>query len=208
MAVEITWLGRNCFRLKGRDGVVITDPCPPDSGYSVAKQAAEVVTVSRADDPGYSFTEIVTGDPLILDAPGEYEKGGILITGVATKRPDGFRNILFVYEMDGIRIGHLGLPGTAAAASGLDELKNVDILLLPVGAGNSLGAAGAADIMTTIDPFVAVPMNYKTPFETLDLEPLDKFLKETGSKAEPVPKVQYTKSGLPQNLTVVFLEPR
>jgi hypothetical protein len=194
--------------LKGRDGVVITDPCPPDSGYSVAKQPADVVTVSRKDDPGYSYTEIITGDPLVLDAPGEYEKGGILITGVATKRPDGFRNVLFVYEMDGIRIGHLGLPGTAAAASGLDELKNVDILLLPVGGGNSLAAAAAADIMTTVDPRVAVPMNYKTPVESLDLAPLDSFIKETGTKAEPQQRVQYTKAGLPQNLTVVFLEPR
>jgi hypothetical protein len=163
--------------LKGRDGVVITDPCPPDSGYSVAKQPADVVTVSRKDDPGYSYTEIITGDPLVLDAPGEYEKGGILITGVATKRPDGFRNVLFVYEMDGIRIGHLGLPGTAAAASGLDELKNVDILLWPVGGGNSLAAAAAADIKTTVDPRVAVPMNYKTPVESLDLAPLDSFIK-------------------------------
>jgi hypothetical protein len=194
--------------LKGRDGVVITDPCPPDSGYSVAKQPADVVTVSRKDDPGYSYTEIITGDPLVLDAPGEYEKGGILITGVATKRPDGVRNVLFVYEMDGIRIGHLGLPGTAAAASGLDELKNVDILLLPVGGGNSLAAAAAADIMTTVDPRVAVPMNYKTPVESLDLAPLDSFIKETGTKAEPQQRVQYTKAGLPQDLTVVFLEPR
>jgi hypothetical protein len=194
--------------LKGRDGVVITDPCPPDSGYSVAKQPADVVTVSRKDDPGYSYTEIITGDPLVLDAPGEYEKGGILITGVATKRPDGFRNVLFVYEMDGIRIGHLGLPGTAAAASGLDELKNVDILLLPVGGGNSLAAAAAADIMTTVDPRVAVPMNYKTPVESLDHAPLDSFIKETGTKAEPQQRVQYTKAGLPQDLTVVFLEPR
>lgn len=207
MPVEITWLGRNCFRLKGRDGVILTDPCPPDSGYQVAKQPAEVLTISRRDVPGYSYHEIVTGDPLVLDAPGEYEKGGILITGIASHRPDGARNIMFVYEMDGIRLCHLGLPGKGVADV-LDELKDVDILLMPVGDLNSLSGVAAADVMTTIEPKVAIPMNYKTEWETLGLDPLDGFLKETGSKTEPQAKVQFTKSGLPANLTVLVLQPK
>ena len=205
MPVEITWLGRTCFRLKGRDGVVLTDPCPPESGYRLAKQQADVVTVSRADDASYNYREIVTDDPLFLDAPGEYEKGGILVTGYATKRADGTRNVMFIYELDGIKVGHLGLP---SVPQGLDELKDVDILLIPVGGGNSLAGAAAADVMTTIDPKIAIPMNYKTDFEPLDLEPLEKFIKETGSKAEPQPKVQFSRSQLPEDLTVMVLQPK
>jgi len=91
---------------------------------------------------------------------------------------------------------------------GLDELKDVDILLIPVGGGNSLAGAAAADVMTTIDPKIAIPMNYKTDFETLDLEPLEKFIKETGSKAEPQPKVQFSRSQLPEDLTVMVLQPK
>lgn len=204
MPVEITWLGRNCFRLKGRDGVVITDPCPPDSGYALGKQSANVVTISRKDDAGYSYTESLTGDPRVLDAPGEYEVGGILVTGIATKRPDGSRNVAFICELDGVRIGHLGLPGPGA----IDELKDVDILLFPAGGGNSIGGAASADVMTRIDPHVAIPMNFKTMFETMDLEPLENFLKETGSKPEPQQRVQFSKTQLPQDLTVMVLEPR
>ena len=81
MPIEITYLGRNCFRLKGRDGSVITDPCPPESGFTIGKQTAEVVTISRRDDPGYSWSSGIGGDPMVFDAPGEYEIGGILITG-------------------------------------------------------------------------------------------------------------------------------
>jgi L-ascorbate metabolism protein UlaG (beta-lactamase superfamily) len=205
MAVEITWLGRNCFRIKGRDGVVITDPCPPDSGYKIAKQAADVLTISRKDDPGYSYREAIGAEALVLDAPGEYETGGILVTGIARQRPDGSRNIMFVYELDGIRIGHLGVP---VAPGGMEELKDLDILLIPVGGGNSLAAAAAADIMTTIDPKVAIPMNYRTDVETMELDALDSFLKETGSKPEPQPRLQLTRSQLPSNLTVVVLEPK
>ena len=205
MAVEITWLGRNCFRIKARDGVVITDPCPPDSGYKLARQSADVVTISRKDDPGYNYAEIVNDGALVLDAPGEYEKGGILITGFASKRPDGARNLMFVYQMDGIRIGHLGLPG---AVPGVDDLKDVDILLLPVGGGNSLPAAAASDVMTTIDPKIAIPMNYRTDVETLELDSIDAFMKEAGSKPEPQPRLQLTRNQLPAELAVMILEPR
>ena len=156
MPIEITYLGRNCFRLKGRDGTVITDPCPPDSGFTLGKQTAEVVTLSRKDDPGYSWAEGVGGSPMVLDAPGEYEIGGILVTGIATKGADGSRNVVFVSEIDGIRVAHLGLMATAA----IDDLKNVDVLLLPVGGSNALAPNLAADLMTKIEPRIAIPMNF------------------------------------------------
>lgn len=208
MPVEITWLGRNCFRIKGREGTVVTDPCPPESGYRIQKPQAEVVTISRPDDPGYSYRDGVAGEPFALDAPGEYEVGGILVTGVATKRPDGHRNTVFVCELDGIRVGHLGLPGGPLASGVLEELKDIDILLLPVGGGNSIGGMLAQDVMTTIDPKIAIPMNYRTEFEQLELEPLEKFLKETGARAEPQPRLQVSRAQLPADLTLTILQPR
>jgi L-ascorbate metabolism protein UlaG (beta-lactamase superfamily) len=204
MPVEITYLGRNCFRLKGREGTVLTDPCPPTSGFQLGKQTADIVTISRADDPGYSYSEAVSGQPMILDAPGEYEIAGMLVTGVATKRSDGSRNVVFAAEIDGIRIGHLGLPTTNA----FDELKDVDVLLLPVGGGNAFSPVMAADVMTRIEPRLAIPMNYKAGPEPLDLEPLEKFLKETGAKPEPQLKVSVSRTSLPADLTVMILEPR
>ncbi len=206
--MEITWLGRNCFRLRGREGIVITDPCPPESGYRLGKPTANVVTVSRRDDPGYSYVEGVGGEPRVLDAPGEYEIGGILVTGVAMKRADGSRNVAFVCELDGIRVGHLGLLTAAPTASVLEELNDIEILLLPVGGQNAISSPAAADIMTAIEPRVAIPMNFRTEFEQLDLDPIDRFLKETGSKAEPQARLQITRGQLPQDLTIMVLQPR
>ncbi len=202
MPVEITYLGRNCFRLKGRDGIVITDPCPPESGFTLGKQAAEVVTMSRRVDPGYSWSDGIGGNPVVLDAPGEYEIGGILVTGIATKAIDGSRNVVFISEIDGIRVGHLGLTATAA----IDDLKDVDVLLLPVGGSNALAPNLAADLMTKIEPRIAIPMNYKTGGETLPLEPLESFLKETGNRPEPLSRISVSRSGLPSDLTVMILE--
>lgn len=204
MPIEITYLGRNCFRLKGRDGSVITDPCPPDSGFSLGKQTAEIVTVSRRDEPGYAYSAGIGGNPMVLDAPGEFEIGGILVTGIANKRPDGTRNVMFISEIDGIRVGHLGLASNVA----LEDFKGVDVLLLPVGGNNALAPNLAADLMTKIDPSVVIPMNYKTGGEPLPLEPLEAFLKETGSRPEPLAKVTVSRSSLPQDLTVMVLEPK
>ena len=204
MPIEITYLGRNCFRLKGRDGSVITDPCPPDSGFSLGKQSAEIVTISRRDDPGYAYAVGIGGNPMVLDSPGEYEIGGILVTGVANKRPDGVRNVMFISEIDGIRVGHLGLASNVS----LEDFKGVDVLLLPVGGNNALAPNLAADLMTKIDPSVVIPMNYKTGGEPLPLEPLEAFLKETGSRPEPLAKVTVSRSNLPQDLTVMVLEPK
>ena len=203
MPVEITYLGRNCFRLKGRIGSVVTDPFPPDSGFTLGKQTADVVTLSRSDQAGYSYAEGIGGKPRVLDAPGEYEIGGILVTGIAAKNADGTRNVMFIAEIDGIRVGHLGLATTA----NVEEFKDVDVLLLPVGGTNGLTPNLAADLMTKIDPRIAIPMNYRVGGEKLALEPLESFLKETGTRPEPQPKISVSKSGLPQDLTVMVLEP-
>lgn len=206
--MEIIWLGRNCFRLKGRDGVVLTDPCPPASGYRIGKQSADIVTLSLRDDPGYSHLDGIAPTARVLDAPGEYEVGGILVTGIGVPRGEDSRTIAFIIEIDGIRICHLGLATTAPTSATLEELGKVDILLIPVGGLNSLSGALAQDVMTTIDPGIAIPMNYKTDAEKLQLDGLDRFLKETGSKAEPQARLNVTRSQVPSELTLTILEPR
>ena len=208
MALEVTWLGRTCFRLKGREGTVICDPCPPDSGYKIGKLDANVATVSRSGDARFSFTDALRGEPMTLDVPGEFEVGGILLTGLATPRGDGERSIAFVVELDGIRVGHLGVPAERIPESVINEIEGVDVLLLPVGGHGTLAPAVASDVMTAIDPRVAIPMLFKTEWETMDLEPIDSFLKETGTKPEPQARITVTKSSLPAELTVVVLDPK
>jgi L-ascorbate metabolism protein UlaG (beta-lactamase superfamily) len=187
--------------------VVITDPVPADSGYKPGKLSADIVTLSNVLDPNYGSTDAVA-DARALDAPGEYEIGGILVRGIGIRRADGTRNMAFVVEIEGIRIGHVGLPEAASLKPLPDALSDLDILLMPVGGGISLNGPQAADLMTTIDPAVAIPMHYKTEQERLDLESLGKFLSETGAKPEPQARFQATRSGLPSDLTVVVLEPR
>lgn len=206
--MEITWLGRTSFRIRGREGIVITDPAPPESGYQPGKLAANVVTLSRREDPAFSHVSSVSGEPFVLDAPGEYEVGGILVTGMATKGPAGARNVVFIIELEGMRVAHLGQLSEAGAKE-LDDVKGADVLLLPVGGAGSITGATSADVMTTVDPKVAIPMGYRTGIELNEsFEPLDRFLKETGLKPQPEAKLTISRSSLPSDLTLRVLEAR
>ncbi len=208
--MEITWLGRTCFRLRGRGATVVTDPCPPESGYRIGKPKCDIVTLGRRDDQDYSWTDGVhwNDGSRVLDAPGEYEVGGVLITGIGTGAPEPGRNVAFAIEIDGIRILHLGLPSASPTAAVLKGIEGVDVLLMPVGGGISLSGSAVTDIMETLDPHIAVPMHYKTPVETAELDFLDAFLKETGLKLEPQDKLQVTRSSVPEELTVQVLTPK
>jgi len=80
--MEITWYGRACFRLKGKDATVITDPCPPATGFVAGKHDVELLTISH-DHPDHTYTRSITAG-LTLTRPGEYEFSDLLVTGVKT----------------------------------------------------------------------------------------------------------------------------
>ena len=206
--MEISWIGRTCFRLRGREGAVLTDPVSAATGYTLGRVNAEIVTLSQRDDPDASNVAGVRGEPRVFDAPGEYEVRGILVTGIPLPRAEGGRTMAFLCEIDGVTVAHLGLPDAPPAADALARFEGVDVLLLPVGGGASLGASEAAELMRTIDPRIVAPMHYRTERERADLAPLDRFLSEAGASPEPLPRLNVTRANVPGELTVEVLKPR
>ena len=104
--MEITWLGYSCFRLKGKQTTIVTDPFPPDLGYSLGKLTADIVTISH-QHPGHSYIEGVGGEPKVLTGPGEYEISGIITLGLQTYHDTEQgtlrgKNIIFVFEIDDV----------------------------------------------------------------------------------------------------------
>jgi len=209
--MEITWLGHSCFRLKGKQATLITDPYSPQTGYSLGKQTANVVTVSHRH-PGHSYTEGIGGNPRLVTGPGEYEISNLLIIGIATfhdgdKGNTGGKNTIYLIEMDEVSVCHLGDLGHVLTDEQVEELGNIDVLLLPVGGVSTIGAAAAAEVMRQLEPKVVIPMHYKTPALSRELEPVDKFLKEIGAHdIIPQAKLSITRSNLPPVMQVVLLE--
>jgi len=204
-------LGHSCFRIKGSQAVIITDPFPPDLGYSLGKPDANIVTVSH-QHPSHSYVQGVTGEPRIVKGPGEYEISGILIIGVATfhdaeggqKRG---RNTAYLMEVDGISVCHLGDLGHVLSDEQVEEIGDVDVLLLPVGGTSTIDAAMAAEVIRQLEPQAVVPMHYKTPLIDRELEPVTDFLKEMGmEQVDSRPKLSLTKSNLPAGTQVFLLD--
>ena len=213
--MEITWLGHSCFRLRGKDATVLTDPCGKSTGYNIGKPTADIVTVSH-DHPAHNNVAAVPGSPRVVQGPGEFEMAGVLIMGVGTfhdaeKGEKLGKNTAFVFELDEVLVCHLGDIGHLPTPAQVEELSGVDVLLAPVGGGTTIAGAAAAEIVSMLEPKLVIPMHYKTPAAKDDLEPLDRFLKEIGAPSaldEKQPKLSVTKSTLPQETKVMVLDYR
>ena len=208
--MDISWLGHSCFRIKGSQVTIITDPYPPSLGYSLGKATANIVTVSHQHE-GHSYVRGIGGEPRVVSRPGEYEIGGALIIGVSTFHDQERgkklgKNIIYVIEVDEITVCHLGDLGHTLTAQQVEEIDNVDVLLLPVGGVSTINAATAAEVVRQLEPKVVVPMHYGTPALSRQLDPVERFVKEMGAApASPRPKLTLNKSTLPASSQVVLL---
>jgi L-ascorbate metabolism protein UlaG (beta-lactamase superfamily) len=207
--MEITWLGHSCFRLKGSDAIVVTDPCGPDYGYNIGKLTASIVTTSH-QHADHSYVQAVSG-ARVIGGPGEYEFGGILIIGMPTYHDDQNgaergKNTVFLIKIDEVTICHLGDLGHLLTSQQAELLGNIDVLLIPVGGVYTIDAQAAAKVARQLEPKIVIPMHYKTPVEKLAVEPVDRFLNEMGAgQLEPVAKLSVTRTNLPDSLQVRLL---
>jgi len=191
---------------------VVTDPYDNTTiGYDALKLKADIVTVSH-DAPGHNYTKAVKGASHVITGPGEFEIGGVFITAVQTnghdKKDNGeLRNTLYVFDYDGITVAHLGDLKQVPTQTQVEALGAVNVAIVPVGGGGGLNAAKAAEVISLLEPNIVVPMHYATKDVKLNLDSLDKFLKEMGlSASTPEASLKLTRTGLPEETHVVVLE--
>jgi L-ascorbate metabolism protein UlaG (beta-lactamase superfamily) len=192
---------------------VVMDPYDYHTvGYEPLKLKADIVTISY-NSPEHNYLAAVKGDPHPITGPGEFEIGGVFITGVQTngqaKHTEGeLRNTLYVIEYNGMTVAHLGNLNRVPSQTEVEELGPLNVALVPVGGINSLNAAKAAEVISLLEPNIVIPMQYSTSDSTLQLDPLSKFLKEMGlAEVEKVQSLKVTSVGsLPEETRVVVLD--
>jgi L-ascorbate metabolism protein UlaG (beta-lactamase superfamily) len=221
-AMEVSWYGRTCIRLRGRDAVVVADPYQAVVGPTGRGITGDVVTFSHPDDTplprakgrvsrdGGSILPSSLESAFVLDGPGEYEVRDVLLTGVRTYRDDDRggqkgKQTAFVVELDGIHTIHLGDIGHTLTEEKLADVGRVDVACVPI--GGSLSSTKAAELMAQLDPRIVVPMPVCDD-ESACAEALAKFFHEMGSQPLTQPKIQVTPSSLPVETTTVLLESR
>ncbi len=208
--MDITYLGRSCFKIKGKQATIITDPYSPEYGL-LGKQSAAIVTVSHGHSD-HSYAEGIDGVTKVLSRCGEYEISGVLVNGFpsyhdATEGAERGKNVIFTYTIDDVTIAHLGDLGHTIDNSLFEGIGNIDVLLVPVGSIYTINAKQAATITRTLEPKYVIPMHYQRDNHSQELDPVDNFFKEMGvNKPEAVTKLTFTKASLPDATTVVLMD--
>src|SRR3972149_2826300 len=191
--MEITWHGHSCFRMIER-------------GMASGSHEA----------PGHNNLDAVKGVQKTIKGPGEYEIGGVFITGISTSRSNGEkkkkddeskRNTLYLFDFDGLTVCHLGDLDHVPTQSQIEDLGSVHVALVPVGGGGGLNAAQAAEVISLLEPSIVIPMHYRTPAVSLKLDPVSKFLKEMGlSSVKEEASLKVSRSSLPEETHVVLMD--
>jgi L-ascorbate metabolism protein UlaG (beta-lactamase superfamily) len=209
--MQITWHGHSCFRLRSRKGAVVTDPYGKGIGYKLPRLRGDVVTVSH-DHPDHDNVKLVKGNPKVISGPGEYEIKGIFIIGIPTFH-DGRRgklsgrNTIYLFDFEELTICHLGDLGHVPTQAQIEDLGEVDVLLIPVGGVTTIGPAEASEVISLLEPKIVIPMHYKTDaLQEMELQPVDQFLKEMGTKeTDPEDRLKVRRGGLPSDTQVMLL---
>ncbi len=230
--MEIVSFGEGCLRLRGREGVVVTDAFPRIVGPTGRGLTADIATYSHSDGQGTlglaggrfdapddgtarkkaatrrSEVRIPTSleSAFVLDSPGEYEVHQVLVTGVRTFRDERQGEERGQNTCFVFELDGLHVIHLGDLGHGLteDELGEIGTVdVVCVPIGGSLPATRAAEVVTQLDAKLIVPM----PLDgTADL---DKFLHEMSVQhPQPTPKLQVTNSSLPGETTVALLEAR
>ena len=220
--MEVTWYGRSCIRLRGRDAVVVNDPYQSIVGPTGRGITGDVVTFSHPDDrplprargkpsrDGLSLLPSSLENAFTLDGPGEYEVKEVLLTGVRTYRDDARgaergKQVAFVVELDGVHTIHLGDIGHLLTEEKLGDIGSVDIACVPV--GGSLSATRAAELVAQLDPRIVVPMPLCDE-EADCADAMAKFFHEMSAEPVMQSKLSVTASSLPAETMTVRLEQR
>ena len=212
--MEITWYGHSCFRITERgQTTVVCDPYDSENvGYESLKLKTDIVTISH-ETPGHNYLKAVKGDPYVVNGPGEYEIGGVFITGLQTDKrkknnTNQFVNTLYLIEYSGINIVHLGDMLHVPSQAEVESLGSVNILLVPVGGNGGLNAAKASEAISLFEPNIVIPMHYQTSQSKVKLEPIGKFLKEMGlTEVETLPSLKVNNAdSLPEETQVIVLD--
>jgi L-ascorbate metabolism protein UlaG (beta-lactamase superfamily) len=189
-SMEVEWYGQSAFRLAADGNTVFIDPFgdmgaltgrglqfdyPPIEGVD-----ADLLLVTH-EHRDHNAVEAIGGSPVVLrSTAGRLDSPLGEVLAVASEHDPSAGtergpNTIFAFELGGVRVCHFGDFGQSqlreeqAAA-----LAEIELLILPVGAGPTIGPQQAAEIARRLGARWVVPMHYRTPRVSF-LEPLDPF---------------------------------
>lgn len=215
--MQVKWLGHACFLITTEDGKkILTDPYISGSyggavGYGSIEEIVDIVTVSHAHDDHCGIAGL-KGSPQVIREPADHTAMGIHFKGIPTYHDDQEgsergQNIVFVFEVEGIRICHLGDLGHGLGEKTVSEIGKVDVLLAPVGGFYTIDADQATQVVNVLNPHIVIPMHYKTEALGFPIDGVERFLEgKEGIREVASSRLEIRKETIPAQREIVVLE--
>jgi L-ascorbate metabolism protein UlaG (beta-lactamase superfamily) len=210
--MRVRWYGQSAFRLLSEGGTVFIDPFHlpgPEMaarGFrfeypAIAEKGSDLLLITHEHFDHNAAEAVGPSRAVIRSTAGVLEAPVGKVTAIASEHDAAAGtqrgpNTIFVFSLDGLRVCHFGDFGQAALRpEQRSAIGQVDLLMLPVGGGPTIGADAAFEIVELLRPRWAVPMHYRTPAIGF-LEPAEAFLARFAS-VERCPTSEFDTAGLP-----------
>jgi L-ascorbate metabolism protein UlaG (beta-lactamase superfamily) len=176
--MRVDWHGQSAFTLTAPQGKVFIDPFAEMSSLAergmrfeyppIAVEGVDLVLVTH-EHRDHNGIDAVGGEPAVLrSTAGRLDSPIGEVTAIASEHDaaagtERGPNTIFAFDLGGLRVAHFGDFGQASLREEQAALLGgLDLLVLPVGGGPTIGAAQAAAIVERLAPHWVVPMHYRT----------------------------------------------
>jgi L-ascorbate metabolism protein UlaG (beta-lactamase superfamily) len=213
--MQIFWHGLSCVRIETSVGktesTLVTDPYGSESGLRFPRTLKpDLVVLSHQDRKRFAL-DAFEDEPFVVSDPGEFEVKGMFVFGTplaGEDDKDGKRAIMYRFEVEGMSIGFLGGVTRVLTEQELGKLENIDILLLPVGGGDTLSPKQAIEIINLVEPRIVIPLDHHVEGLKKERETADAFCKTLGvCKRQDANKLKITRKDLPaEDVIITVLE--
>ena len=211
--MKVKYLAHASFLITGDDGTrIITDPYATGNEFyhGAIDEAADIVTVSH-DHFDHNNAAAIRGNPQVVRDTVTVK--GIDIKAIPTAHDEkggserGNNNI-YCFEVDGVRVCHLGDLGHLLTDDQVADVGKVDVLLIPVGGFFTIDAKAAQRVSEQVGAPVVIPMHYKTDRMTLPISGLEEFLKDKDNVTRlGSSEMSLNLAELPASPTIMVLQP-
>jgi L-ascorbate metabolism protein UlaG (beta-lactamase superfamily) len=212
--MKIKWLGHASFMITSDSGTkIITDPYVTGGplNYGDIKESADIVTVSH-EHFDHNNTDAVGGNPEIVKETKEAK--GIKFNGIPTHHDEAGgsqrgNNMIFCFEVDGVKVCHLGDLGHPLTDKQLADLGSVDVVMVPVGGNYTIDAKVATDVSGKLAPKVIIPMHFRNErCDSFPVAGVDDFLQgKSGVSRSESSEAEFKAGELPATTQIVVLKP-
>ena len=212
--MKIKYLGHSSFMITSATGIkLITDPYVTGGEFSYGEinESADIVTVSH-DHFDHNNVAAVRGNPKVVKGAVTVEIKGVAIKGIPSyhdeaggKKRGG--NIIFCFEVDGIRVCHLGDLGHLLSDKQVAEIGTADIVIVPVGGYYTIDGKVATQVCNQVKPKVIIPMHWNYKWSFPEIASVDEFLQGKRDVSQPdASEVEFKQGELPAITQIIVLK--